>query len=203
MYSKWCIISDIDDTVLETSTGYLPVLSAFFHTFLKHPKPVKGMPELYRIIQLSLPQPRFWYISASPYKLFPYFRSRTSLKEYPNGNVVLPSREESFRIYLTRSVYKYKLECLEKLYHYYSARRIVLIGDSLMKDPEIYGEIYRRHPQWIIGILIRIVGQEHAYRNSIVRFEKSFAEVPFELCYIFRKPGELNVYLNNILDCEN
>jgi phosphatidate phosphatase APP1 len=195
MSREWCIISDIDDTLFRTSTECLPMLSAFINTFLKHPKSIDGMPELYRLIQLELSRTRFWYISTSPYNIFPYFRSRLSLAQYPNGNMVIPSWKEALLIHSLGLVYIYKIACIEKLHRYYSSRKVVCFGDSLMKDPEVYGEIYRRYPDWVFIILIRMVGSESLYRNSRPRFQKAFTGVPTNMYYIFQKPANIGEVL--------
>jgi Uncharacterized conserved protein (DUF2183) len=46
--------------------------------------------------------------------------------------------------------------------------KVILIGDTLVKDPEVYGEIYRKYPDWVLTILIRMTGDECLYRNSTV-----------------------------------
>jgi phosphatidate phosphatase APP1 len=199
MASKWCVISDIDDTILNTSTSYLPKLSALVNTFFWHPKPIDNMPELYRLIQMHSPRPRFWYISASPYNIFPFFRSPPALKTYPNGNIVIPEWRDVVRIHLTRSTYHYKLQCMENLHQCYSSYKVILIGDTLMKDPEVYGEIYRKYPDWVLTILIRMTGDECLYRNSRIRFLEAFAMVPTHLYYPFRRPCELIAYLDNLI----
>jgi phosphatidate phosphatase APP1 len=198
MSSKWCVISDIDDTLFNTSIGCIPELSAFLNTFLKHPQPINGMPELYRLIQRKMFSPCFWYVSASPYNFFPYFRSNLSLEEYPNGEVLIPTWKEALKIYVLGSTYRYKLECLEKLRQYRdnSSRALICIGDTFMHDPEVYGELYRRYPDWIFIILIRVVGKRDLWRNSGVRLDKAFNMVPSGLYHVFRDPDELNIYQN-------
>jgi phosphatidate phosphatase APP1 len=67
-----------------------------------------------------------------------------------------------------------------------------------MKDPEVYGEIYRRYPEWVCLILIRLVGKKNEYKNSTVRFQKAFNQVPVNIYRIFQKPCELTVHLINL-----
>ena len=100
----------------------------------------------------------------------PYFRSNFSLIDYPNGEIVIPiTWKKAVHIHLTGSVYQYKLECIDRLYAHFSSRKLICLGDTLMKDPEVYGEIYRRYPGWVALIFIRIVGRKGSYRNSGAR----------------------------------
>jgi hypothetical protein len=67
----WMIISDIDDTIkLTLATSALGIL---YHTFLiPTPLPIPGMPGLYSHLQNVLHDPAFFYLSASPYNLYPF-----------------------------------------------------------------------------------------------------------------------------------
>jgi hypothetical protein len=195
--TRWCVVSDIDDTMLNTSIGCLPKLSALINTFLKHPQSVNGMPDFYNYIQVNLLHPRFWYISASPYSIMPCFRSPFSLKDYPSGEIIVPTWKKAVQILLMGSVFQYKVECIDRLYAHCSSHKLICLGDTLMKDPEVYGEIYRRYPDQVILIFIRIVGRKGSYRNSMERFAKAFAMVPGNIYHIFTEPCELNVRLND------
>jgi phosphatidate phosphatase APP1 len=195
--SQWCIISDIDDTLVATSSGRFPKVSAILNTFLRHPKSIDGMPDMYRNIQQSLKRARFWYISVSPYKAFPILRSPINLGQYPNGNIVIPSWKQAFQIHLGRigSGLKFKILCIEKLHKYYASHKLICVGDSLRDDPEIYGEVYRRYPEWVRMIFIRITGK----RNSKERFQQAFSGVPVNKYKTFQDPWELYEYFDSIL----
>jgi phosphatidate phosphatase APP1 len=193
-----CIVSDIDDTLFNTS-GCLPIPLAFVNTFIKYPKPIKGMPELFHLVKSELSRARFWYISASPYNVFPYFRSKLSLSGYPTGNTIIPSWKEALLIYSVKSAYIYKIECIERLQWFYSSYKVICFGDSLMKDPEVYGEIFRRHHNWMFIILIRIIGSKNHYRNREARFRKAFTAVPVESYYVYREPEEASIFLKKCI----
>jgi phosphatidate phosphatase APP1 len=193
------VVSDIDDTLFETSAARFRRFTAFWNTFFRYPKVVKDMPTLYNLIHLRF-KPEFWYISASPYNLFPYCRSRISLDPYPTGHATLPTRAEAVRIYTTTSVFVYKTQCIEQLCEHLLSPSILLLGDSLMRDPEVYGEIYRRYLHWRVVILIRMIGDQRARRNSSTRFQKAFTEVPANNYHLFEKPAELNHFLHTLSD---
>lgn len=88
----WAIISDIDDTIKKTMTA--SPLGILRTTFIEEPVPIQGMPELYSLIKSSLKNPPFWYLSASPYNLYPFLREFREA-HYPPGSMFL--REASWR----------------------------------------------------------------------------------------------------------
>ena len=48
-----------------------------------------------------------------------------------------------------------KVPAIEGLFSRYPGRQFILVGDSGEKDPEIYGEIARNHPDQVVRIFIR------------------------------------------------
>jgi phosphatidate phosphatase APP1 len=167
-------------------------------TFAEEPEPIKGMPELYKHIKSALDNPPFWYLSASPYNLYPFLREfRESY--YPSGPLIL--REASwmnlagFLANLTQGTQQYKVGRMDKIYDCYPKRKYLCIGDSTQKDPESYAEMYRKHPKWIGAIYIRkvtgIAELDEDGKNSDERFEKAFKDVPRSVWYVFEDPSEL------------
>jgi phosphatidate phosphatase APP1 len=186
----WAIISDIDDTILQTCTSSLVLF--LVNTFIKHPENVNGMPKIYNYTKRKLRNPRFWYISASPFNLFPYLRSPYNMNAYPRGDIILPTCSQVMWWFLaSKQIEKYKISRIESVHIYNSQNKVVCIGDSMQKDPEVYGEIFRRYPRWVRAIFIRVAGNESCYKNSLERFKKAFIDVPDVIWYIFREPQEL------------
>ena len=69
----WGVISDIDDTIKVTMTS--DPIGILRSTFIDQPKPCPGMPELYEYIQSLITESSpFFYLSASPYVLYPFLR---------------------------------------------------------------------------------------------------------------------------------
>src|ERR1700761_7956018 len=89
----WGVISDIDDTIIQTQTSSFCRL--LMHTFLSHPEDIEGMPQLFAYITEVLANCQFWYISATPYNLLPYFRSPPNITAYSLGEIILPCKEHS------------------------------------------------------------------------------------------------------------
>ena len=189
----WLVISDVDDTIKHTKTyDRLGILRT---TFAEEPEPIRGMPYLYTQIQREL-LPTWFYVSASPYNLYPYLRKFLSTY-YHHGTLILrdyPFRDlsgmlESFTV----STQEYKVDRMEKIHKWFPHRRVLCVGDSTQKDPEAYAEIYRRYPEWVQAIIIRKVTNvlNMDQRNMPARFEAAFKGVPRDVWKVFEHPSEL------------
>ncbi|KAF2642174.1 actin filament organization protein-like protein App1-like protein [Massarina eburnea CBS 473.64] len=203
----WAIISDIDDTIKKTLTAS-PV-GILKTTFAEEPEPIPGMPELYAHIKNKLDNPPFWYLSASPYNLYPFLRQFRD-QYYPPGSLIL--REASwmnlagFLANLTQGTQAYKVSRMDKVYEWFPKRRFVCIGDSTQKDPEAYAEMYRKHPKWIKAIYIRkvmgVAEMDEQGKNSEERFEMAFEGVPRAVWRVFVDPGELVGVVDGLVEAE-
>lgn len=195
----WGIISDIDDTIKVTLTPQpLGLLST---TFLESPRPVPGMPALYAKLNNLLSCPTFFYISASPYNLYPLLRDFKSA-HYPPGQIML--RENTWQSLpsllsgLLADVKDYKLDRITHAHSLFPRRKFVLIGDATQKDPETYAQIARQWPDWVLMVLIRRVrgvsevacpGLEE--KNSGRRLERAFEGVDRGVWMAFDSPDGL------------
>lgn len=193
----WGIISDVDDTIKITQTpSPLGILHSTF--VVENPNPVPGMPALYAHIQATLQNPPFFYLSASPYNLYPFLRQFREA-HYPPGTIIL--RDASWQnlggliASLNENTQEYKVDRMVKIHSWFPHRRMVCIGDSTQADPESYGEIARRFPGWIRAIYIRrvkgIAEMDEQRKNSNERFQKAFEGLDHTLWAIFDDASEL------------
>ena len=192
----WAVISDVDDTIKKTLTA--DPVGILKTTFAEDPEPIRGMPELYKHIRSKLNNPPFWYLSASPYNLYPFLREFRDT-HYPPGTLIL--REASwmnlagFLANLTQGTQAYKVDRMEKVHEWFPKRKFICIGDSTQKDAESYAEMYRKHPKWIAAIYIRkvtgVAALDEDGKNKDERFEKAFKGVPRKVWHVFVDPGEL------------
>jgi phosphatidate phosphatase APP1 len=200
----WAVISDIDDTIKKTltssPTGILKT------TFADEPEAIAGMPEFYKHLSQRLNNPPFWYLSASPYNLYPFLRSFRE-KHYPRGTMLL--REASWMTLaglltnLTQGTQEYKVDRMQMVHRWFPGRKYICIGDSTQTDPESYGEMYRKYPNWIGGIFIRkvtgVAEMDGSDKNSDDRFKDAFKGVPETVWYVFEDPKELYDRLEMVL----
>jgi phosphatidate phosphatase APP1 len=194
---SWAIISDLDDTIKESHTD--SIVGLVLNSFILQPVDVDGMLQLYQHLRIILHDAQYWYISASPYTVFPYLRHPPKIAPFLKGVLILlPWNIALSFLWTPELIYKYKLSQIETICNL-SARRFLCLGDSLQRDPEIYGESFRRFPRAISGIYIRVVGDVHHSRNSLQRFSKAFQDVPNDIWRIFRDPRELDEIIHSVL----
>jgi len=192
----WAVISDIDDTIKYTLTP--SPLGILRQTFAEPFSPISGMPEAYQKIQAQLNNPPFWYLSASPYNLYPFLKEFRD-RYYPPGPLFL--REASwwnlagFLGSLTKGTQAYKVSEMEKIHKNFPKRTFLCIGDSTQSDPESYGEIARKYPDWVGHILIRkVTGVEpmdEMKKNASERFERAFRDIDRAKWTVFEDHTEL------------
>ncbi|KAF2756934.1 actin filament organization protein-like protein App1-like protein [Pseudovirgaria hyperparasitica] len=192
----WAVLSDVDDTIKRTLTA--DPIGILKTTFVDEPEAIPGMPELYAHMKTALGNPPFWYLSASPYNLYTFLRDFRR-KYYPAGQMIL--REASWMnlagllTNLTQGTQAYKVDRMEKVHAHWPKRKFIVVGDSTQTDPESYGEMYRKHPDWIKAIFIRkvtgVAAVNEEAKISDERFEKAFAGVPRDVWTVFEEPNVL------------
>lgn len=103
------------------------------------------MPEFYKFIQgLISDRSPFFYLSASPYNLYPFLKDFRQ-KFYPQGTIVL--RDASWMNLagllqgLTIGTQEYKVDRMIKINSWLPRRKMICIGDSTQFDPESYAEM--------------------------------------------------------------
>jgi len=201
----WGVISDIDDTIKITQTS--DPIGILQTTFVDTPQVCPGMPEFYQRIQSMIKETSPWfYLSASPYNLYPFLRDFRQ-HHYPHGTIVL--RDSSWMSIpgllqtLTLGTEDYKVDRMEKIHDWLPKRKMICIGDSTQSDPEAYGEIYRKYPGWVKIILIRKVEDIAAIgierKNEPQRFEEAFKDVPRDAWHVFHSPTECDELIQRVV----
>ena len=160
--ARFGIISDIDDTVIETGvTRKLAMARTVFlrnaHTRL----PFKGVAAFYDALHEERedqgPNPIF-FVSGSPWNLYDLLAEFMDLHHIPQGPLRLKDFGLDPRKLLKTDTREHKLGCIQPIFDLYPHLRFILVGDSGEQDPEIYREVVRRHPGRVLAIYIRDVG---------------------------------------------
>ena len=158
--AQFGIISDIDDTVLQTHVGQRwkmiwVTLSGSAFTRM----PFEGTSELYHALARGASgeanNPVF-YVSKSPWNLYDFLVDFLEHHGLPRGPLLL----RDIGLHEAPPV-DHKSAAVQELLEMYPQLPFVLIGDSGERDPEIYLEAAKRHPQRILAIYIRDLGAEH------------------------------------------
>jgi len=183
--SGFGVISDIDDTV--KISNVLDKAALIKSTLIDDPLPVAGMPELYSSLARSI-QPQFIYVSGSPFQLYPFLRSFINTTySASNGpiflqNLTLLDIPEVVDFVTNGNVFEYKVAMIDRIKGMYPNKKFLCVGDSTQKDPETYGEVFRKYGDAITCSWIRRV---EGANNTDERFAAAFAGVPKNKFRIF------------------
>ncbi|RMZ77746.1 hypothetical protein DV737_g4196, partial [Chaetothyriales sp. CBS 132003] len=147
--------------------------------------------------------PAWFYLSASPYNLYPFLREFVD-STYPRGTIVL--RDASWMSFagllqsFTVGVQQYKVDRGTKIHSWLPKRKFICIGDSTQADPESYAKLYHNNPGWVKAIYIRTPTDlpHMEQKNSPERFAKAFDGIPKSIWKTFVVPSELTAHLKGL-----
>ena len=145
------VISDVDDTILETGVQRIAAMVAqtFTGSALTR-SPFPGVVELYRDLSRRGANPVF-YVSSSPWNLHSFITEFLRYRDFPCGPVLLRD------LLGTAAGREEKYDRIREVLDLHPDLRFVLIGDSGERDPAIYAEIVRAHPGRVLAVYIREV----------------------------------------------
>ncbi|MEM9775554.1 MAG: phosphatase domain-containing protein [Chloroflexota bacterium] len=165
--AKFGIISDIDDTVLQSrATSYVAAASLMFFKNAKTRMPFDGVAELYKAMQQNEINPLF-YVSSSPWNLYELLTDFFDYQDIPKGPLFLADYGFSADQFIKPSHGNHKLEQIEHVLSMYPSLNFILMGDSGQKDPEIYQKAIAKHPGRILAAYIRDVTRSNRDKEVI------------------------------------
>lgn len=167
--SSFGVISDIDDTIIQT--GITNLFDTLGNTLLKNARtrlPFEGVKEFYTALQVGSTGKIFnplFYISNGPWNLFDFLDEFIKVNKIPLGPILL--RDFGLDRDKTFADDHHKIKKITNILNKYSELPFVLLGDSGEKDPEIYERVCQLFPDRIKAVYIRDVTSEP--RDSKVR----------------------------------
>jgi len=158
------LISDLDDTILVSEVNTTRRMLG--NSLLRNPlqrQAVLGTATLYRQFAARNPDPGaapIFYLSASPRQLHFSIETFLNHNDFPPGILITKrvSNDETSEPLFDQMAYKKVRieEILTRLPHV----RFTLFGDDGERDPEIYEEVRRLHPERVDAIWIRRVNPD-------------------------------------------
>jgi phosphatidate phosphatase APP1 len=149
--ARFGVISDIDDTVLETELTH-PWRRGMQLMFSEQRMrlPFEGIAALYR----AFAQPRnpIYYVSNAPWGLYDHVVELLDHHDIVKGPLLLRDRGLE-----RRAGDAHKRTALRRLVEDHPGLRFVLLGDSSRRDPLRYVELAEDHPGRVLAIYIRKV----------------------------------------------
>jgi phosphatidate phosphatase APP1 len=156
----WGIISDIDDTVIET--GATDFLRNWRRILAERPEDrlaVPGAASLYKTIARdhAAPTRPFFYVSSSPWSLYGFLTEFMELNRIPHGPMFLKDLGIDATKLLDAGHAEHKLAAINTVLEFYPNHKFLLIGDNGQKDVEIYAQAVKTFPDRIGAVFIRDV----------------------------------------------
>lgn len=158
--NHWGIISDIDDTVVET--GATDFLKNWRRVLVDRPQDrlaVPGASTLYKMIaeDHAAPARPFFYVSSSPWNLYGFITEFMELNGIPHGPMFLKDYGIDENQLIDRGHDAHKLAAIEEVLSFYPNLRFLLIGDNGQRDVEIYSRVVSDFGQRVSAVFIRDV----------------------------------------------
>jgi phosphatidate phosphatase APP1 len=158
--NHWGIISDIDDTVVET--GATDFLKNWRRVLAERPQDrlaVPGASTLYKTIALDhrAPARPFFYVSSSPWNLYGFIAEFMELNGIPHGPMFLKDYGFDRNQLLGKGHDEHKLQAIESILAFYPRMRFLLIGDNGQRDVTIYAKVVEDFGDRVAAVFIRDV----------------------------------------------
>lgn len=152
------VVSDIDDTVLQSSAA--TPIEAIKWLFLYNATtrlPFDGVASLYQA--LAQGENPIFYVSSSPWNLYPMLIDFFKNQNIPIGPLFLKDYGISKDQLFTSGHANHKLTQIKTIFEAHPDLSFILVGDSGQKDPEIYQEAVNLYPGRVLAIYIRDVSE--------------------------------------------
>jgi phosphatidate phosphatase APP1 len=178
--ARFGVISDIDDTVLQTNVSsklrmLLATVLENAHTRL----PFEGVAALYAALERGAGGDEgnpIFYVSSSPWNLYDPLVEFMDIHGLPKGPILL--RDYGVRMLKTlRDHHAHKLGKIRPLLKLYPDLKFILVGDSGEQDPEIYLRIAKEFPGRIQAVYIRTVDASTVRQNQMAAIAREMAEL--------------------------
>ncbi|SFE49042.1 App1 family protein [Thermoflexibacter ruber] len=162
--AQFGIISDIDDTILQTkATELTKVIQLTFMRNAQTRLPFKGVSAFYKALQKGKEERSYnpiFYVSSSPWNLFDFLKDFCEVRHIPKGVFFLRDLGLSKDQFLQSSHGDHKLAQIQRIMALFPNLKFILIGDSGQHDPEIYLEAIQTYPERVLSVYIRDVSAE-------------------------------------------
>lgn len=150
--APYFVVSDFDDTVAvsEVLSGRKLLSNALLKDETTQAV-VKGMPEFYGCLREGAAHPSFALVSGSPIQFGPRIAAFLTTHKFPPLGLYL-------RDIGPNTLSGYKQPIIRALLNGLP-NKVVLVGDSGEKDPEVYAQIRKEFPGRVLAVYIRNAGR--------------------------------------------
>ena len=180
--SKFGVISDIDDTLLETGVVSKLKWKVLVNSLFKHAEnrmAFAGAATIYSKLHQGISGEEanpIFYVSNSPWNLYRYLEYFLKHNNFPKGPILLRDFRTPFDKTKKRKV-SHKEHEIKNIIKTYPNMEFVLIGDAGEHDIDIYLDVVKHYPDRIKAIYIRTVNHKKRMLR-IQRLIKDYTNVP-------------------------
>ncbi len=158
--ADFCVVSDIDDTVLQSDVKnkFKLIVKAIVNNAYSK-KMVEGTSRFYNKLargKNGKSNPIF-YVSRSPAEMYDILEDFFELNNFPKGPVLLRNLNKDSEYKNLPKVKGQKYQIIKKIFNDIPFMPFILIGDSTEMDAMIYLQIAEEYPEEVKYIFIRLV----------------------------------------------
>jgi len=170
--ARFVVISDIDDTVMETGVANrITMLQRLFLQTAEKRLAFPGVASFYRAMHMGLSGRELnpmLYVSRGPWSIYEMLDRFFRLHDIPVGPILF-LREWGLTLQhpLPHRGNDHKLNLIRGMLSLYRDLPFVLFGDSGQHDPEIYTQVVEEHPGRVLAVYIRNVTRAPERRQAI------------------------------------
>jgi phosphatidate phosphatase APP1 len=182
VHAEFGVISDIDDTIVETgATSLRQMIRSVILENAATRTAFEGVADLYRLLHRD--RNPIFYVSSSPWNLYELLADYMHLHRIPPGPMFLQDYGIDPDTLLHDPHDVHKLREIQSILDYYPALPFVLVGDSGQHDPEIYLRVIQANHRRIRAAFIRDVTP--ATRHAAVgRIAEEASAAGVEMLYV-------------------
>jgi phosphatidate phosphatase APP1 len=175
---RFVVISDIDDTVMETGVANkLKMLWRLFVEDAESRVPFPGVAALYRALHAGASGDEanpMLYVSRAPWGIYDVLDEFFAQHGIPAGPILfLREWGVSWTWPFPRKAEEHKQDLINNMLALYRELPVVLIGDSGQHDPEIYRHVVEEHPGRVLAVYIRNVSRKAGRIKEIEELAKA------------------------------
>lgn len=170
--TSFAIITDMDDTILESHVNSFLKLRLLYETFLKNVHSRLAFENVGEVLQTITRNKNgqcvnpIFFISHSPWNLYELLIQFIEKNNIPKGPFFL--RDFGYKKGIEKFEHEnHKALAIEHLLNFYPDLKFVLLGDATEHDVDIYTGLFNKFPKRILNIIIRSTEKEE--KNNHVK----------------------------------
>jgi phosphatidate phosphatase APP1 len=169
--ARFCVISDIDDTVIQSRvSNFLVAAKTVMLGNARTRLPFPGVAAFYDALRNGgggdEKNPIF-FVSSSPWNIYDVITEFMDVQKIPKGPLMLRDWDIGLSSLSSARHSEHKGATIRNILQLYPALDVILIGDSGQHDPEIYRQMVSEFPNRVKAIYIRDVSRTAERKASV------------------------------------